>query len=363
MRALRQRLPSLPLLALVALFLLPARPALAQFSPQITQPPYTGGPLLTAVTAPSYTSTATAGNFGYKLVLGSYLCGDASCANYLYESASTNQWNLTGSLGVNGIVSTALSPSSPTVTATGGTGTTWYYCDSQSTAAGESTCSLSGSVSGGSPLSGTVYNTISGTVLTGANAVTIYQCSSSACTTTYKMGSATITGSSYSYKDTSGSTAGAGAPTTDASSQIIANGVVLGGGGGSSATPSFASWNGCFGTVTNVVVTGTDAAGVVTFETGATVATCPTSSALVVMTYGATQASAFLPVIEASPGFGTISGTTAANAAPLGAALFFGNASAVSTTSVAFFGTSNGGGISLNASTYYAIAWNIAGAK
>lgn len=122
---------------------------------------------------------------------------------------SSDGGTISGSLAANGIVSTALSPAAPTVTATGGTGTAWYYCDTQSTGAGESTCSADGTVSGGATLSGTVYNTISGTVLAGASAVTIYQCSSAACTTTYKMGSATITGSSYSYKDMSGSTAGA----------------------------------------------------------------------------------------------------------------------------------------------------------
>ncbi len=135
---------------------------------------------------------------------------------------SSDGGTISGSLAANGIVSTALSPAAPTVTATGGTGTAWYYCDTQSTGAGESTCSADGTVSGGAALSGTVYNTISGSVLPGANAVTIYQCSSAACTTTHKMGAATITAGTYSYKDATGSTAGVAAPLFDASGALTA---------------------------------------------------------------------------------------------------------------------------------------------
>lgn len=112
---------------------------------------------------------------------------------------------------------TVLNPSAPTVTPTGGSASTWTYVVVARASNATTAKSATGTTAAGAAtLTSAAYNTITGAVPAGALAIDIYRTvAATSPTTTGKIGSATITGSTFSFTDTGLAGDGTTAPTVN----------------------------------------------------------------------------------------------------------------------------------------------------
>jgi hypothetical protein len=155
----------------------------------------------------------------------------AGSTTLLAANTSTTQISVTGQLAVTGGISTVglTVPSAPTVANIGTSGSTHYtYAVSALNANGGSTLdsATTQTTGGNATLSGTNYNQITWTGVTGASSYNIYRTASSGTpSTTGLIGNVSAT-STLSFNDT-GIAGGAAVPTVDNSGQLDATGTVL----------------------------------------------------------------------------------------------------------------------------------------
>src|SRR5271157_2738838 len=122
---------------------------------------------------------------------------------------------VTGSPNITGSIQTTQlgTPSAPTVTPTGGTGTTWGYKIIARDNLGRSIASAEGTGSGGATLSGTIYNVITWTAVTGAVSYDIYRSTVGTGPTTKGVLGNVLADATLTYTDNSVAGDGTNVPT------------------------------------------------------------------------------------------------------------------------------------------------------